>query len=134
MSVNDKSSEVSVAGCSRQGEIIELPANDLRRLKVLHAEITKRLSGKIDQYSCKMSRLIYLENLGRQLKIDDSAFIDTFPGDEDMYFVLETHEGTKLPLVTKDIPMMADFICMYILARIDHFVDILFGAPANSLQ
>lgn len=101
------------------GKIIELPANDVRRIKLLHVEITKRLSDRIDYDRSEEASFILLKNLGSRLKVDNCSLIDTFPGDDDLYFVLHTKRGPQLPLVTKDLSVMADFVCMYILARID---------------
>jgi hypothetical protein len=124
----------SVGAEAVSGEVIELPANDVRRLKLLQIEIEKRLCGRIDQDAGNKAAFLNLKNLGKPLKIDDCALIDTFPGDEYLYFILQTKTGLELPLVTKDIKMMADFVCMYILARLDQLSESRLGIPAEDVS
>lgn len=102
----------------RPGEIIELPHIDMRRLNLLLAEIQRDLADGFDRVSG--AGFLLLEIAGGRLNVDNHAFIDSFLGDDDLYCVFQTQDGPQLPLVTRDIRMMARFVCAYIFARIDH--------------
>ena len=56
---------------------------------------------------------------GYDLRVDDYACIDLFPGSPDYRFTISMRDGTRTLLVTADPIMMADFLRQYILARIE---------------
>lgn len=101
-------------------KILTFPESRVTKLRRLVAAVRTSLANSSGLTGNELGLFsLSIQGGGYELRVDEFACIDLFPGSPDYRFTISLRDGRQTLLVTDDVQMMGDFLCQYIRSRIE---------------